>query len=322
MVRGFYDSGLSTIQPLGAYLGLMSSTARRKGKKPVPRPARQRFPGITPLAFQHPDDVRAMDALERIPVLDRVIRAVSRHLIEKVHLVEATGQMIRVTPKQIPRIYDMFRESAEILDIRPLPRIYLDTSYTVNAAAFGIETYTITLNSGLVDMLTEEELLSVIGHEMSHIKCNHVLYRTLAIVLERFSGQVLTGVLGLGRLALMPLRMALLSWFRKAELSADRGALLVTQNEEVVASALAKLAGATRSMMDELDMDEVYRQGEEYERDFNEEMVTTAIKYWRELQMTHPVPVWRAKLITDWADSEEYGAILEGDYERAGGWDD
>lgn len=295
---------------------------KENGSNGRPRVARQRFPGLTADAFQHPEDIEAMAALERIPVLDRVVRAVSRHLIEKVHLVEATGQMIRVTPKQIPRIYDMFREAAETLDIRPLPRIYLDTSYTVNAAAFGIEEYTITLNSGLVDLMSEDELLAVIGHEMSHIKCEHVLYRTLAVLLERLSEQILTGVLGVGRLAIMPLRMALLAWFRKAELSADRGALLVVQDEQVVASSLAKLAGATRSMMDELDMDEVYRQGEEYERDFDEQTVTTVIKYWRELQMTHPVPIYRAKLITDWADSDEYQAILAGEYERTSGWDD
>lgn len=263
-----------------------------------------------------------MEALERIPVMDTVIRAVSKHLIEKVHLVEATGQMVRVTPRQMPRIYDMFRESAEILDIRPLPRIYLDTAYTVNAQALGIEQYTITLNSGLVDLLTEEELLAVIGHEMTHIKCNHVLYRTLAVVLERISHQILVGFLGIGRLAVMPLRAALLAWFRKAELSADRGALLVVQDPVIVARALAKLAGASRSMMDELDMDEIYRQGEEYEQEFDEKLTTTVIKYWRELQMTHPVPIYRAKLITDWADSDDYHAILDGEYERVSGWDD
>ena len=263
-----------------------------------------------------------MATLEKIPVIDRVIRGISRHLIEKVYLVEATGQMLRITPKQIPRIYDLFREAAEILDIRPLPRIYLDTSYTVNASAFGIDEYTITLNSGLVDLMTEDELLAIIAHEMTHIKCEHVLYRTLAIVLERFSTQVLTGFLGVGRIAVMPLRMALLAWFRKAELSADRGALLVTQDPIVVASALAKLAGATRSMMEELDMDEVYRQGEEYEQDFDEEFTTTVIKYWRELQMTHPVPIYRAKLIIDWAESEEYLDILAGEYQRESGWDE
>jgi len=282
---------------------------------------RRRFPGITADAFQHPNDKKALEALGQIPILDRVTRIVSKNWFEKVQHVEATGQMLRITPRQIPRIYDMFREAAEILDVHPLPRIYIDTSYTVNASTLGIEEYMITLHSGLVDLMSEDELLSIIGHELAHIKCEHVLYRTLAVVLERFSGRVLTGVLGLGRLALMPLRMALLNWFRNAELSCDRGGLLVVQDPTIVASALAKLAGASRSMMKEIDMDEVYRQGEEYENQLDEEMTTRVIKLWSELQMTHPVPVYRAKLITDWGESEQYQKILAGEYPRASDWE-
>lgn len=288
---------------------------RRKPATPsrAPRRAKQErrhFPHISPLAWQHPADLEALQALKKVPALDQAVRFVSEHLYEKAFLVESVGSRIRLGPKQAPRIWNLFREAAETIDLPRLPQLFLSTSGVVNAYAFGMKEYTVTLHSSLVDLLTEDELLSVLGHELSHIKCQHMLYRTLAIILAQFS----VNFLGLGPLTVLPLQLALLAWTRKGELTCDRGALVVVQDADVVASALAKLAGMSRSMMDELDMDEVYKQAEEYEKDFDEKLLTRALKNLSAAQSTHPVPVWRAKQIRDWSQSTQYREILAGRY--------
>ncbi|HVO29895.1 MAG TPA: M48 family metallopeptidase [bacterium] len=284
-------------------------SARRTRKRDA-APKRRRFPHISPLAWQHPADLEALAALRKVPALDQALRFVSEHLYEKAFLVESVGSRIRLGPKQAPRIWNLFREAADILDMPKVPQLFLGSSSVINAYAFGMKEYTITIHSSLVDLLTEEELMSVLGHELSHIKCQHMLYRSLAIILAQFS----VNFFGLSALAVLPLQLALLAWSRKGELTCDRAALLVVQDADVVASALAKLAGMSRSMMDELDMEEVYKQAEEYEKDFDEKLLTRALKNLSAAQSTHPVPVWRAKQIRDWSRSAQYKDILAGRY--------
>lgn len=285
------------------------------GKRPValvrkPRGKRRAFPGISPLAWQHPSDLEALEALRRVPALDQALKFVSANLYEKAFLVESVGSRVRLGPKQAPRIWNLFREAADILDMPKLPQVYLATSNSANAYAFGMKEYTITIHSALVDMMTEEELMSVIGHELSHIKCEHMLYRSLAIMITRLGG----GFLGIGRLALFPLELALLAWARRAELTCDRAALLVVQDSDVVARALAKLAGMSSKRVEELDMQEIYRQADEYEKTFDDQIVTKAFKYLGAAFSTHPVPVWRAKVIHEWSKSRQYEEILAGRY--------
>ncbi len=270
---------------------------------------RRRFPGLAPLAFQHPTDVEALEAVKRVPALDVVMKSLSEQWLEKAFLVESVGGRIKIGPKQGAKIWDMTREACEILSLPDVPQVYLTTHPAPNAYAFGMKRYTITLHSSLVDMMSDDELFAVIGHELTHIKCEHMLYVTMAILL----GQVSGAMLGLGGIASLPLRLALLAWKRRAELSCDRGALLCTQDEKPVSSALMKLAGWSPKL-GELDMEAVEAQAEEYEKTFDEQAVTKALKYLRAAQSTHPVPVWRVKQIREWSRSKRYEEILEGHY--------
>lgn len=269
---------------------------------------RRRFPGLSPLAFQHPTDLEALEAVKRVPALDVVMKSLSEQWLEKAFLVESVGGRIKLGPKQGAKVWSLVREACDVLDV-PEPQVYVATSGTPNAYAFGMKRYTVTLHSSLVEMMSEDELLAVIGHELTHIKCEHMLYRSLAILLAQMSG----ALLGLGSIAVLPLRLALLAWSRRAELSCDRGALLVVQDEEPVSRALVKLAGWTPKM-GELDMEAVYEQADEYEKTFDEQAVTKALKYLRAAQSTHPVPVWRAKQVREWAKSKQYSEILAGHY--------
>ncbi len=276
------------------------------------------FPGLSPAAFQHPLDVQAVANLQKVPLLTPLLKALSGSVFEKQMWMMSISSTVRLGPNQGRTIYEKFTKAAAILDLPDLPDIYVSNQYTINAYAFGLERYQITLFAGLIDALTEEELLAVIGHELGHVKCQHMLYKTMTYLLRLFGLQILDSLLpGIGSLALLPLQLAILHWERMAEFSCDRAALLVVQDREVVASALSKLAGGSQRILPEINLEEVLQQAEEYE-DADVGLVEQLFKVQMLLLQTHPFPIVRAKEIMEWGESEQYQDILRGDYARNG----
>jgi Zn-dependent protease with chaperone function len=276
---------------------------------------RRRFSEIDASCFQHPSDLEAMKKLARMPSVQRLMRRVSVSYMEKMFRLLNTAERVRVTPKQCPSIYNLFKESCSILDIPEVPEIYLATVYSTNAFSFGMEKYTVILTSGLVDLLTEEELLSVIGHELSHIKCNHMMYRTLLYLLAFVGVEIFGSLFKIAALTFLPLEMKLRSWERKAELSADRGSLLVVQNPDVVQSSLVKLAGASRSLFPSINMKEILKQANDL-KDMDEVALLRAMKIYHTAFRSHPFPIVRIKELHNWSQSNQYQRILKGNYPR------
>ncbi len=273
------------------------------------------FPKLDPSAFQHTADREAMKKLARLPGMQTLLRKVSGSVFEKTLRMLNTAERVKVGPKQCPRIYDMFRESCEILDIQEIPEIYLSTVYVPNAFSFGIEKYTVVLLTGLVDLLTEEELRFVIAHELSHIKCNHMMYKTLLYILTYVGVEIFGTLFQLAAITFFPLEMALRSWERKAEFTCDRGGLLVAQNIEVVQTALVKLAGASKSLLPEINIKEILKQADEL-RDMDDQVFVRAMKMYHTAFRSHPFPIIRIKEIHNWSQSNQYKKILAGNYPR------
>ncbi len=275
------------------------------------------FPGLSPAAFQHPLDVQAVGGIRQVPLLGVLLKAISGSVWERQMWLSQISSAVRLGPNQGRSVYDKFVKAATILDIPELPAIYISNRYEVNAYAFGIEKYQITLYSGLVDALSEEELLAVIGHELGHIKCDHMLYKTMAFILRLLGTNMLYSLLpaGTGMLASISLQLSLLHWERMAEFSCDRASLVVVQDESVVASALTKLAGGSQKLLPEIHLDSILQQAQEYE-DAGDNLLENIFKVNMMLFQTHPFPIVRAKEIMEWAKSEQYQNILNGNYVR------
>ena len=173
---------------------------------------RRHFPGIEPIAFQHAADREAMKKLARLPGMQRLLRKLSGGYFEKTLRMLNNAERVKIGPRQCPKIYALFRESCAILDIPEIPEVYLATVYSPTAFSFGIEKYTVVLLSGLVDLLTEEELLFVIAHELTHIKCNHMMYKTLLYILTYVGVEIFGALFRIAALAFFPVEMALRSW--------------------------------------------------------------------------------------------------------------
>ena len=285
-------------------------------RKSKPSSTQVHFPNLDPSAFQHSADRDAMKKLARLPGMQTLLRKVSGSVFEKTLRMLNTAERVRVGPNQCPRIYEMFRESCEILDIKEIPEIYLSTVYVPNAFSFGIEKYTVVLLTGLVDFLTEEVLRFVIAHELSHIKCNHMMYKTLLYILTYVGVEIFGTLFQLAAIAFFPLEMALRSWERKAEFTCDRGGMLVAQNIEVVQTALVKLAGASKSLLPEINIKEILKQADEL-KDMDDQLFVRAMKMYHTAFRSHPFPIIRIKEIHNWSQSNQYKKILSGDYPRS-----
>src|SRR6266699_2633371 len=86
--------------------------------------ARRRFPGLDPVALQHPYDRAALGALQRVPGLDIVIRKFIELLPERVAYIQIVAQTVRVSKTQSPHLYGRLREASAILHWRE-PELYV-----------------------------------------------------------------------------------------------------------------------------------------------------------------------------------------------------
>src|SRR6202051_3762994 len=76
--------------------------------------ARRRFPGLDPVALQHPYDRAALGALQRVPGFDIVIRTFIELFPERVAYIQNVAQTVRVSTQQCPQLYAQLQEACAI----------------------------------------------------------------------------------------------------------------------------------------------------------------------------------------------------------------
>jgi Zn-dependent protease with chaperone function len=235
---------------------------------------------------------------------------------ERLLYIINAASSVRVGARQFPRLYGMLREGCAVLDV-PEPEFYVSQNPMVNAFTSGYTNPYIILFTGSLELMTDDEIMTMIAHELGHIKCGHVLYYTMANSIRdvlAILGQI---TLGLGRIIASGVEITLMDWRRRSELSADRASLLVMQDLRPCVSMLTKSAGGTRRFADELDPDEFLAQARLYAEEQDRDVLDTIYRSMAELsQGNHPFAVERVKELDAWARSPEYAQILAGDYAR------
>jgi Zn-dependent protease with chaperone function len=254
--------------------------------------------GLSVDEFRHPSDQKATDALKKIPGIDKLFTKILEIGFERLFYVENIASNLRVTPKMFPRLHRSLTWACKILDV-PEPEMYVTVDPVPNAWTYGHTKPFINVTSGLIDMLTDEELFFVIGHEAGHIKSGHVLYGTMARNIAAVVALLGEMTLGVGALLGRGLVIALLEWYRCAELTADRAALLCVQDLEPARDTFMKLAGGTTRLAAEMDREEFIRQVTEYE-EVDRTTLDRAYKVLLTLGRTHPFAMQRAKELDVW----------------------
>ncbi|MGE7166738.1 M48 family metallopeptidase [Staphylococcus hominis] len=188
--------------------------------------------------------------------------------------------------------------------------MYVTQDPQPNAMCIGLDEPIIVISTGLVELLDEEEMRAVVGHEVGHALSGHSVYRTVLLFLTNLAIKV--AWIPLGNLAIMAIIAALREWFRKSELSADRAGLLVGQDVRASMRGLMKIAGGNH--LHEMNVDAFLEQAEEY--DSGGDLRDSVLKILNVLPRSHPFTTVRAAELKKWAESRDYQRIMDGHYPR------
>lgn len=177
-----------------------------------------------------------------------------------------------------PRIYNMVENLCMSCGM-DMPKINIINDPQLNAFASGInkKTYTVTLTTGIMNLLTDEELEGVIAHELTHIRNRDTKVLIISIVFvgilstllsiisqtvlrmfiygggnssrkENEKGGATIMLVGLAAIICSAIAYFLVSLTRfaisrKREFMADAGGAELTRNPRALASALRKISG-------------------------------------------------------------------------------
>ena len=147
------------------------------------------FPDLAAIEFQHPLDRDATGLLKGIDKFRSTISTLNSYVEHSMHYYNSSS-CIKVSETQYPSLYKVYLKTAVALDVQKIPDLYIETIEEINAFAAGIDRYTIKINSGLLDILTERETMAIIGHELGHVKCDHMFYNTFTFFIRYFGTSV------------------------------------------------------------------------------------------------------------------------------------
>lgn len=282
-----------------------------KCKLPLSSEYHKKFADLSKHDYVHPADSKALAALRAIPGIDSALKQLLKVTGEKAIRVTFMASAVKVTPHQCPDLHAKLQIACTTLGV-DMPDLYIQQNPVVNAFTGGVDQPIIVLHSGLLERLNDEETLAVIAHEVGHIHAEHVLYLTaaqliLAVATIPLASLPIAGIIK--ELLTATMRGALLAWMRRAELSCDRAALLVTQNPEVIGKTMMKLAGGT--LASKINYDLFLEQAREFQKNYDEKMLD---KFWADIinaGLTHPFPIWRISEILKWVESGQYKELMD-----------
>lgn len=278
----------------------------------TPDRARIVLTAISPRAYEHPADRAALTALRKVRGFDQMLRWISGLFAGRSPRLLALASTVRVGDRQFPHVHRLVQDCARVLDLPDVPETFVSGHPIPQAHAIGVDSPFLVLSSGLVDLLDEEELRFVIGHELGHILSGHAVYRSMLDHLLALSRRMF--FVPVGYLGLRALVTALEEWYRKSELSCDRAGLLAGQDPAAALRAQMKIAGGSR--LGEMDVTAFLDQAREY--DAQGDLRDGVLKLLSLQGQTHPFAVLRAASLRAWIDEGSYQQILGGDYPRRG----
>jgi Zn-dependent protease with chaperone function len=282
---------------------------------PSARP-RKTLPQIAGVSWEHPADRAALQALRSVPGFEDVVRKIVAMLGgERGIRLLFQANAVRVGPAQFPKVWSTHIEVTTTFDWPVVPELYISQTPVFNAGAYGVDNPFIVLHSAALELLDDDEMRVLISHEMGHVVSGHALYRTIAEILLQVSLSALPFLAGI---ALLPIRLAILEWSRKSELSADRAGLLGGQDVMASQRLFMRMAGGSRGQMNagQMNLEAFMAQAHEYLQ--SNEGLDVVYKILNTLGLSHPMHTVRAAELQQWVATGDYERILAGEYVRRG----
>lgn len=260
--------------------------------------------GLDHTTYEHPFDRKALAALEATPGLTLIGKFITKNMVERVYTVQYTGSNLKVTQNNYPKIYEYLQYACQILDIKNVPDLYIQWGYGINAMTVGSENPIIVLNSGLIDLCDDDEIMFVIGHECGHVKSNHMLYHMMAQVINYIIDSI-----PFGNVAAAPIQYALYYWDRMSEFTADRAGLLCCQNKDAAIRSFMKMSGMPIKQFEDMDYATFIQQAKEFKQ-LDYDSLNKIIKFLSIADASHPWTVMRSAELLNWINQGFYGKFI------------
>ncbi len=145
------------------------------------------------------------------------------------------GHSFKVTPEMAPALYDLFTDVKKRLNYDRDIDFYVTNDPSLNAFAIPRSDDTsndiVNVNSGMISMLDNDELMFVVGHEIGHLISRYARINKLLNFV--FPANVEMPLI---------LRHKIELWMKLAELTADRFGYIASPNLEKCVSGFFKMA--------------------------------------------------------------------------------
>ena len=256
-------------------------------------------------AYCHPLDVETLENLKQIPGFTPLLKGFMKIYSERTMQLLNMSNKIRLGPEQLPDIYSLLPPICEVLGIDE-PEFYLELNPAPNAYTTGDTTIAVTITSGLLDYMTNDEIKAVIAHECGHIACHHVLYHTMA----QFILNGGAAILKLGTLITYPLQLALLHWVRCSEFSADRAAAIYMRQSEPIVTTMMRLAGGGKTLAEQVNRDLYLKQAVDFKELADKNLWNKILQLLALMENDHPFLSVRASEIDKWCTDKRYLDII------------
>lgn len=170
-----------------------------------------------------------------------------------------------VEEHELPQVYSIVRNLTTRAQM-PMPRVYLIDNPQPNAFATGRnpDHAAVAVTTGILQMLTTDELEGVLGHELAHVRNRDILISSVAAMLAaalsifarmafwfggggRDRNNPVGAIVGLLAVIVAPIAAVLIRMAisRTREYEADESGAELTGRPDMLASALQKIAAGT-----------------------------------------------------------------------------
>ncbi len=272
---------------------------------------RKIFTGLSSEAYEHPFDRKALASLKKMPGVSLLLKKINEYGIDRLLRLQSLGSDIRITPNNFPQLHQALVETCQILDVASLPELYLfQGTGHIETYAVGVEKPIIGINLDGMEWLGADELLYVLGHEVAHIKSQHMIYHQMAIVMPTLKNLLSSTTLGVGGLVAGGMELGLYNWRMMAKFTADRAGLLACQDISVATTALMKAGGLPQEYLTTTVVEDFLAQAREFaSNNFDHMDQVTKILSYGEYRLSWVV--MRAGELLKWIDSGEYDALIQ-----------
>lgn len=295
-----WPGALSLIALAGVLMATGCNRSQRISRPEVP-PVQMPVRTVAPEDFTTSADRAATDFIR--PAFENAVtqfleRHVARPLYDDVVTRSAVAEGIQIREGQFPDRPDLLQavnDCARVFSMSA-PRVYLHGDVDGGAVASGFSDPVILFSSRYArDSLPLPELRFILGHEMGHLKAEHVGLRFLVMSVARWLAE--TPIFP-DEIPYFPLLPAL-KWAREAEMSADNAGLLCSQDPPASERALLRLllGDPADDPVGRIDVDVYLHQGAGLElSDFSEATFLA-----KQISTAHPFVPDRVKQIRQFA---------------------